>query len=107
MLRRLRQLLTAELDQLIRSELAILRKEIQAERTEFRAARDRFQVEMDALRGELQAERAAFMGALEHINQMSALEREARAAPSAEMERLTTAVDAALVTMVLNNIPAS
>jgi phenylalanyl-tRNA synthetase alpha subunit len=107
MLRRLRQLLTAELDQLIRSELAILRREIQAERTEFQAARDRFQVEMDALRGELQAERAAFFAALEHIKHVEELNRQLQPGRQHDLDRLVNTVDAALVTLAMNNAPVS
>jgi hypothetical protein len=88
-----------------RVEMARLRAEMQADRVEFQAVRERAALENDALRAELQAERAGFLAALEelkHVNrQLAEMPRESGVRPQ-HIEHLIKTVDAALVTIALN-----
>jgi hypothetical protein len=105
MLRRLQKPAAPPPEAPLLAELSALRAELQADREAFNAMRQRFELEMDAQRAELQAERAAFMAALEQLRHQDILNRQPP--PSArDLERLVNTVDAALVTLVLNNQPA-
>jgi hypothetical protein len=95
-----------------RVEMAALRAEIQAERAEraaerleFQAARGRFQLEMDALRAELHAERDAFMAGIAHLQHQEEVNRQLQPARTQDIQKLVATMDAALVTMVVNQAP--
>jgi hypothetical protein len=106
---RIVNVLTRQRNELLSDMNVIVNQEREATNAAFLKAletqRHEFHLEIEALRAELQAERASFLAALEELKYLS---RHGSAdAKFQNIESLVNTVDAALITLVLNGVPAA